>query len=58
MLTAVQERAVLLDELRISVSTVRDHVQHVLTQLGAHSELEALAVASRLDLLRTDRGRS
>jgi DNA-binding NarL/FixJ family response regulator len=44
-------------ELRISVNTVRNHVQRVLTKLGAHSKLEALAVASRLDLLRTDRGR-
>ena len=44
-------------ELRISVNTVRNHVQHVLNKLGAHSKLEAVAIASRLDLLRTDRGR-
>lgn len=39
-------------ELRISVNTVRNHVQHLLGKLGAHSKLEAVAIASRLDLLR------
>ncbi|MGI9615019.1 MAG: response regulator [Acidimicrobiales bacterium] len=40
------------DELHISVNTVRNHMQHVLTKLGAHSKLEAAAVAARLGILR------
>jgi DNA-binding NarL/FixJ family response regulator len=44
-------------ELRISVNTVRNHVQRVLTKLDAHSKLEAVAVAARHGLLRSDRGR-
>lgn len=42
-------------ELTISVNTVRNHVQHVLAKLGAHSKLEAAAIASRLGVLRSDR---
>lgn len=42
-------------ELGISVHTVRNHVQHVLDKLGAHSQLEAVAIASRLGLLRSAR---
>ncbi|MEU4375216.1 response regulator transcription factor [Pseudonocardia alni] len=40
------------DELRISVNTVRNHVQRVLIKLDAHSKLEAVAVANRLGLVR------
>lgn len=40
-------------ELGISVHTVRNHVQHILDKLGAHSQLEAVAIASRLGLLRS-----
>lgn len=35
------------DELFVSVNTVRNHVQQVLTKLGAHSKLEAVATAVR-----------
>ncbi|MFC4950251.1 response regulator [Pseudonocardia sp. GCM10023141] len=42
-------------ELRISVNTVRNHVQRVLTKLDAHSKLEAIAIAARHGLLRADR---
>ena len=42
-------------ELGISVHTVRNHVQHILDKLGAHSQLEAAAIASRLGLLRSAR---
>jgi DNA-binding CsgD family transcriptional regulator len=35
------------------VHTVRNHVQHILDKLGAHSQLEAVAIASRLGLLRS-----
>jgi DNA-binding CsgD family transcriptional regulator len=34
-------------ELHLSVETVRNHVRHVLRALGAHSRLEAVAIARR-----------
>lgn len=37
--------------LFLSVHTVRNHVQAVLTKLGAHSKLEAAAIATREGLL-------
>lgn len=39
-------------ELHLSVNTVRNHMQHVLMKLGAHSKLEATAIAARLGILR------
>jgi DNA-binding NarL/FixJ family response regulator len=42
-------------ELGLSVHTVRNHVQHILAKLDAHSQLEAVAIASRLGLLRSSR---
>ena len=39
-------------ELHLSVNTVRNHMQHVLIKLGAHSKLEASAIAARLGILR------
>lgn len=35
------------DELHVSVATVRNHVQSILTKMGVHSRLEAVAVAAR-----------
>lgn len=35
------------DTLYISPATVRNHVQHILSKLGAHSRLEALTIAFR-----------
>lgn len=43
------------ETLRITPNTVRNHVQHLLTKLDAHSKLEAVAVASRHGLLTSDR---
>jgi DNA-binding NarL/FixJ family response regulator len=37
--------------LYLSANTVRNHVQAVLTKLGAHSRLEAVSVAARAGLL-------
>ncbi len=37
--------------LFVSTNTVRNHIQNVLTKLGAHSRLEAVAVASREGLI-------
>jgi DNA-binding NarL/FixJ family response regulator len=45
-------------ELRISVNTVRNHVQRVLAKLDAHSKLEAVAIAARNGLLGSDRDRT
>lgn len=41
-------------ELHLSVDTVRNHVRRMLRTLGVHSRIEALAVAHREGLLRTD----
>ncbi|MHB1783166.1 MAG: response regulator transcription factor, partial [Acidimicrobiales bacterium] len=43
--------AVIASELVISVNTVRNHVQSVLSKLGAHSKLEAVARARSSGLL-------
>jgi PAS domain S-box-containing protein len=39
------------DELGLAIATVRNHVQRILHALGAHSRLEALAIARRDGLL-------
>lgn len=39
-------------ELYLSVNTVRNHMQHILTKLDAHSKLEATAIAARIGILR------
>ena len=39
------------ERLHVSPATVRNHVQNVLTKLGAHSRLEAVAYATRNRLL-------
>lgn len=38
-------------ELKIANNTARAHVQHVIEKLGAHSKLEAVAIARRSGLL-------
>lgn len=38
-------------EMDVEISTIRTHVKNVLTKLGAHSRLQAVAVASRDHLL-------
>ncbi len=40
------------EALNLSVNTVRNHTQHLLTKLDAHSRLEAVAIATRLGILR------
>jgi PAS domain S-box-containing protein len=39
------------DKLHVSPATVRNHVQNILGKLGAHSRLEAVAMATRQRLL-------
>ena len=43
--------AVIADRLAVSINTVRNHVQNVLGKLGAHSKLEAAAIAVRLGVV-------
>ena len=40
-------------ELHLSVNTIRNYVQALLTKLGAHSKLEAVAIATRAGLIET-----
>jgi len=37
--------------LHLSTETVRNHIRHVFAALGAHSRLEAVAIAHREGLL-------
>jgi PAS domain S-box-containing protein len=39
------------DRLHVSATTVRNHIQNILRKLGAHSRLEAVAMATRQRLL-------
>jgi DNA-binding NarL/FixJ family response regulator len=43
---------VIAAQLFISNHTVRNHVQRILTKLGVHSKLEAVAAATRIGLVR------
>ena len=43
--------AAIADRLVVSVHTVRNHVANLSAKLGAHSKLEALAIAVREGLL-------
>ena len=40
--------------LHVTKETVRNHIRHILRALGAHSRLEAVAIAHRRGLLRED----
>jgi PAS domain S-box-containing protein len=35
------------DELQLSIETVRNHIRHLLRAVGAHSRLEAVAIANQ-----------
>jgi PAS domain S-box-containing protein len=48
--TGVRTKAA-ADKLHVSPATVRNHVQNILGKLGAHSRLEAVAMANRQRLL-------
>jgi DNA-binding NarL/FixJ family response regulator len=39
------------EQLHLSLHTIRNHVQNVLAKLGAHSKLEAVAIATREGLV-------
>jgi DNA-binding NarL/FixJ family response regulator len=42
----------IVNELVLSVHTVRNHIRNILAKLGAQSRLEAVAIATRLGLVR------
>lgn len=54
ILTALAEgksNRMIATELHLSVNTIRNYVQSVLTKLGAHSKLEAVSVAVRQGII-------
>ena len=61
LLTAGRTTPAIAAELFVSANTVRNHISSILSKLGAHSKLEAVAVANRdgvisLEGLRHDGG--
>jgi two-component system, NarL family, nitrate/nitrite response regulator NarL len=50
-MVAGQSTAQMSHEMKIEVSTLRTYVKNVLTKLGVHSRLQAVAVATRENLL-------
>lgn len=50
-IVAGQSTGQMADEMDIAVNTLRSYVKNVLTKLGAHSRLQAAALAAREDLL-------
>jgi PAS domain S-box-containing protein len=52
MLAHGRSTAQIANELKLSVETVRNHVRLMMRALGAHSRIEALAVAHREGILR------
>jgi PAS domain S-box-containing protein len=51
LLTAGATSRVVAERLNVSTATVRNHVQHILVKLGAHSRLEVVAYVLRHQLL-------
>ena len=56
LMVAGLDRRQIADELMISFNTVRTHVKHVLSKLGAHSTVEAISVALRAGIRPPDLG--
>jgi PAS domain S-box-containing protein len=54
MLARGRSTAQIANELQLSVETVRNHVRMMMRALGAHSRIEALAVAHREGILRSE----
>lgn len=50
-IVAGQSTSQMADEMDIAINTLRSYVKNVLTKLGAHSRLQAAAVATRENLL-------
>ncbi|MCL1599823.1 MAG: LuxR C-terminal-related transcriptional regulator [Actinomycetia bacterium] len=47
LLTEGLDGSAIADQLYLSPATVRNHIQHILTKLGVHSRVEAVAFALR-----------
>jgi DNA-binding NarL/FixJ family response regulator len=56
LLASGRSTAEMADELHLSVNTVRNHVQGVITKLGTHSRIEAVAVGVREGLIAPPTG--
>ena len=54
LLAAGRSTDVIARDLYLSVHTVRNHVRNVLMKLGAHSKLEAVAIATRDGIIGLD----
>jgi two-component system response regulator DevR len=52
LLSEGASKEVIGERLFVSPNTVRNHIQSILSKLGAHSRLEAVAVATREGLIR------
>jgi two-component system, NarL family, nitrate/nitrite response regulator NarL len=50
-IVAGQSTGQMAKEMDIAINTLRSYVKNVLTKLGAHSRLQAAALAAREDLL-------
>jgi DNA-binding NarL/FixJ family response regulator len=50
--------AAIAERLSLSVNTVRNHMQNTITKLGAHSKLEATAIAVRTGIVPSPRDRA
>jgi DNA-binding NarL/FixJ family response regulator len=55
LLATGKNNQLIADELYVSLHTVRNHVQHILEKLGAHSKLEAAAIAAKEGLISPGR---
>ena len=51
LLAVGRSTASIAEELFLSTHTVRNHISSILSKLGAHSKLEAVAVAARDGLI-------
>ena len=52
---STRDRQKIAEQLGVARNTIRNHVQNLLNKLGAHSRLEAVAIARRDDVLRRAR---